>query len=61
MPSYLAVLNGYKVYLLCAAAFALWLGVVFGWWSLVEVDQLFGLLGILGVAAARSSVKKLEK
>ena len=57
----LKVLNGYKTYLLCFAAFVLWLGIVFGWWSWEEVDRLFGLLGVLGVATGRSAVKKMER
>ena len=58
--SLLEVIDGYKSYLLVLSAVVLWLGVVFNVWSLDQVKELFALLGILGVGAFRSALKKLE-
>ena len=58
MNKLLSLLDGKKTYLLITGAIALWLGVVFKLWDLTQVDELFGLLGILGVGAFRSALKK---
>lgn len=58
MNKLLSLLDGKKTYLLITGAVALWLGVVFKLWDLTQVDELFGLLGILGVGAFRSALKK---
>ena len=56
----LTTLQGYKTYILVLVAFVLWLGMVFNWWTMEQVDKLFGLLTILGIGAFRSTLKKLE-
>ena len=55
----LELFNGHKTYILCAVAFVLWLGIVFSIWTLDDIDGLFGLLSILGVASFRSAIKKI--
>ena len=56
-----AVLDGNKFYLGMAVMFVLWLGWVFGWWSLEQVKELLALDGVFLGFAWRSAVKKLEK
>jgi len=55
------LLDGYKTYLLIGAGLFLWFGVVANQWTMAQVEELFTLLGILGVGATRSAIKKLEK
>jgi len=54
-------LNGYKTYILVAGAVALWLGIIFGQWSLADVDTLFGLIGTLGVGTLAHKIDKASK
>jgi len=61
MPSLkevLLLISGYKTYALVALALFLWLGLVYNWWEIGDVDQLFGLLTILGVGTFRSAMAK---
>jgi len=58
MNKLLSALDGNKTYLLVLAGVVLWLGFVLKWWDLSQVDELFGLLGLLGVGAFRSALKK---
>lgn len=57
----LEYLDGYKFYLLLICGIALWLGMILDWWTMEEVDELWGLLGLLGLGAGRSALKKLEQ
>lgn len=56
----LKLLDGYKFYLGILLAFVLWLGWVFGVWTLEQVKELLALDGIFLGFAWRSAVKKLE-
>lgn len=49
--------KGKRTYALVLAGVVLWLGWVLGWWTMDQVDQLFVLLGTLGVAALRAGMK----
>lgn len=60
MNKILETLDGFKTYILVGCAVALWLGIVFGVWTMADVQELFALLGILGVATFRDAIKKLE-
>lgn len=57
----LAALDGNKSYILVAAGVVLWAGEIVELWSWAEVDELWGLLALLGVGAGRSALKKLEQ
>ena len=58
MKEFFVLIDGYKTYVLVVCGVALWLGMVFGWWTFEDVDKLFGLLGLLGVASLRSALNK---
>ena len=60
LHSLMSALDGYKSYALLLGGLVLWLGWVAGWWSLDQVKELFALLALLGLGAARSAAKKLE-
>lgn len=53
-------LEGKKTYLVCLAGFVLWIGFVFDWWTMDEIQELLVLLGSLGVYSLRSAIKKVE-
>jgi|14_taG_2_1085336.scaffolds.fasta_scaffold02038_3 hypothetical protein len=54
-------LNGYKTHILVAGAVALWLGIIFGQWTLADVDVLFGLIGTLTVSTIAHKIDKVSK
>lgn len=54
-------LDGHKTHLLVLVAAVLWLGLIFDLWTWGDINELFGLLTILGVGTFRDALRKLEK
>jgi hypothetical protein len=51
-------LDGHKTDLLVVLGAVLWLGMVIGWWTMDQVQELFYLLGLLGIATFRDALRK---
>ncbi len=51
-------LDGHKTDVLVVFAIVLWFGTVSAWWTMDQVQELFYLLGILGVATFRDALRK---
>jgi hypothetical protein len=56
----LKALKGYKTYILVVCALALWLGTIFEFWSMEQIQNLLVLLGILGVGTVRSAIEETK-
>jgi hypothetical protein len=52
------LIDGHKTDLLVLAGIALWGGWILGWWTMDQIDQLFPLMGMLGVATFRDALRK---
>jgi len=52
------IVDGHKTDLLVLAGIALWLGVVFEWWTYEQVEMLPPIIGILGIATFRDALRK---
>jgi len=54
----MTAIDGHKTDLLVVAGIILWLGWVYGLWTMDQIKELPALLTLLGVAAFRDALRK---